>query len=228
MTTDRQRKANSQNAKKSTGPKSGSGKNTASSNARRHGLTGTLDDDSTLAWYRVILDDPLVTPYAFERDPYLRAAADLARAEAHLQRVRLAEERWLTGPEQPPKAELTSEKQRSIISGILIELALDAEFLQIPLEERLFLPKGMPSHPEWEHKDLLEQFIANPFVKKGWNSKGFRIMRSLDKAVRREHKRTETRHQRMGRTLARYRASAEARRRIALSRLVDQVVVQSA
>jgi hypothetical protein len=186
-----------------------------------------LPHDTVVSWYRVILEDEAAVPDPLEQDPYLRAAADLARAEAQLQRVRLAEERWLLGPEPPPTWQFTAKKARESTIWILIESALDAGLLEVPPEERLFLPKGMPRHPEWEHVDLLRRFIEHPAVRKGWDPEGFRLMRRLDKAVPREQWQTETRHRKMGRTLARYRASAEARRRTALSRWIDQIVLRT-
>jgi hypothetical protein len=46
MATDRQITANRANAKRSTGPKTAAGKRRSSGNAYRHGLSGSLPDDS--------------------------------------------------------------------------------------------------------------------------------------------------------------------------------------
>jgi hypothetical protein len=75
MTTHRQRAANRENARKSTGPRTRAGKASSSGNARRHGLTGVLPHDAVVAWYRVVLNDACALPDPFETDPCLLAAA---------------------------------------------------------------------------------------------------------------------------------------------------------
>ena len=95
MTTERQRAANRANARKSTGPKTEAGNKRSAGNAQRHGLTGVLPQEQVLAWYRLILDDAQAEPDPFEADPERRAAYSLAEAEAHLARVRQAEQALL-------------------------------------------------------------------------------------------------------------------------------------
>ena len=101
MTTERQRKANQESAKRSTGPRTASGKSISSKNARKHGLCGEVNYDALVSWYRVILNSVEATPDPLELDPYYQSAVELARAEEHLQRVRAAEERWFTSPAAP-------------------------------------------------------------------------------------------------------------------------------
>lgn len=70
-------------------------------NAQRHGLTGVLPQEQVLGWYRLILDDARAEPDPFEADPERRAAYALAEAEAHLARVRQAEQALLLEHSQP-------------------------------------------------------------------------------------------------------------------------------
>lgn len=49
MTTERQKAANSRNAKRSTGPRTTHGKARVKNNARRHGLASTANDPGALA-----------------------------------------------------------------------------------------------------------------------------------------------------------------------------------
>lgn len=91
MATERQRAANRMNADRSTGPRSAVGKARSAQNPRRHGLTTPPEAAAVTRWYRIILDDPIARPDPFEHDPRLRAARDLAEAEAHLARVKEAE-----------------------------------------------------------------------------------------------------------------------------------------
>lgn len=94
MTSDRRIKANRENAKRSSGPKSETGKRRVSQNARRHGLS-TPPDDATLAhWLSIILDEPALEGHLLTFDGQSRAAS-LADAEARLQRVRETELRFL-------------------------------------------------------------------------------------------------------------------------------------
>lgn len=59
MASERQRQANRQNARSSTGPRSTGGKARSAQNARRHGLSGSgTDGDAALALYRLFCADP--------------------------------------------------------------------------------------------------------------------------------------------------------------------------
>ncbi len=180
MSTDRQIKANRSNAQRSTGPRSAGGKAASSANARRHGLAGMLDETTVLSWYRVILEDDEAIPDPFEQDAYFRAAVELARAEAHLQRVRLAQEQWLLNPTMPPaQAEVELEDDRTMLEEV------GSEF--------------------------------------GWDRKSLKLMGQLASFLVRDRRRREVAGEAMGRTLLRYRASAEARRRTALRHWSSQI-----
>src|SRR5262245_27908446 len=88
MASERQIAANRRNARKSTGPHSGSGKKRASGNAYRHGLT--LSITSTAAYAKQL--DKLVREILGDtEDPILlERARALAQAELDLARVRRA------------------------------------------------------------------------------------------------------------------------------------------
>jgi hypothetical protein len=120
----------------------------------------------------------------FEPDPYFRAAADLARAEAHLQRVRGAEETWLDEPEAPCTA---------------------AEALLTDI-----------------HKRMLDTA-----AELGRDRAGSAVLRRLDQMSQRSRRMAQCAHETLGRTLARYRASAEAQRRAALRRWIEEITKRS-
>jgi predicted component of type VI protein secretion system len=88
MASERQIAANRRNARKSTGPRSGGGKNRASRNAYRHGLT--LNINSTAAYAKQL--DKLVRKIAGESKDaiVLERARAIAQAELDLARVRRA------------------------------------------------------------------------------------------------------------------------------------------
>jgi len=88
MASERQIAANRRNARKSTGPHSGSGKKRASGNAYRHGLT--LSITSTAAYAKQL--DKLVREILGDtEDPILlERARAIAQAELELARVRRA------------------------------------------------------------------------------------------------------------------------------------------
>ena len=82
---------NRQNAQKSTGPKTSTGKAAVAQNARRHGATAKPDPASVAAWLRVILDDPDLTPVDFlAQDDRLQRALALAEAEVRVGRAATA------------------------------------------------------------------------------------------------------------------------------------------
>jgi len=88
MASERQIAANRRNARKSIGPRSGAGKNRASRNAYRHGLT--LSMTSTAAFAKQL--DKLVREIAgnTENAIVLERARAIAQAELDLARVRRA------------------------------------------------------------------------------------------------------------------------------------------
>ena len=88
MASERQIAANRRNARQSTGPRSGAGKNRASRNAYRHGLT--LSITSTAAFAKQL--DKLVRKIAgnTENAIVLERARAIAQAELDLARVRRA------------------------------------------------------------------------------------------------------------------------------------------
>ena len=74
---------NQENARKSTGPKTGAGKARASQNARRHGATAQPDPETVKLWLKIILNRATITPADITpEDPLGRAALRLAVAEA--------------------------------------------------------------------------------------------------------------------------------------------------
>ena len=88
MASERQIAANRRNARKSTGPRSGAGKNRASHNAYRHGLT--LSITSTAAYAKQLAK--LVREIAGDSKDaiVLERARAIAQAELDLARVRRA------------------------------------------------------------------------------------------------------------------------------------------
>jgi hypothetical protein len=107
MASERQIAANRCNARKSTGPRSGAGKNRSSRNAYRHGLT--LSITSTGAFAKQL--DKLALKIAGNTDDAitLERAREIAQAELDLARVRRAKvaliERACTfGDLDPPQA----------------------------------------------------------------------------------------------------------------------------
>jgi hypothetical protein len=88
MASERQIAANRRNARKSTGPRSGAGKNRSSRNAYRHGLTLSISSTATFAKQL----DKLVRKIAgnTENAIVLERARAVAQAELDLARVRQA------------------------------------------------------------------------------------------------------------------------------------------
>ena len=88
MTSPAQIRANRQNARRSTGPRTPLGRSTSSQNAPRHGLTAAPQAGAMLSHLRAILDDPSATPESALVTPLGAAAIALATAEARLDRAR--------------------------------------------------------------------------------------------------------------------------------------------
>ena len=161
MTTERQRAANTANAKKSTGPKSSAGLNRSSKNARKHGLTASPLWGDVTKWFRIILEDPGATPDPVARDESLRAAFQLAEAEAHLERCQQTERTHLasmldhagSGPTRPTKD--TVEKVLKYPNGtdtlkVLIE---DIDDLLLAGDAKI-LTRSHPDRPAALRRDM--------------------------------------------------------------------------
>jgi hypothetical protein len=88
VTSPSQIRANRQNARRSTGPRTPLGRRTSSQNARRHGLTAAPPPDAILVYLRAITEDPSTTPEACLATPVGAAAMALAMAEARLDQAR--------------------------------------------------------------------------------------------------------------------------------------------
>ena len=119
MTTERQKAANRQNARSSTGPRSAEGKARASKNASRHGLTARLLVNDILAWFRLILDDPEAGE---DPDgPLQEAALDLAAAETRLALARQAHNEFLLGLDR----DILYEKGKAQFGAMVSEAMLN-------------------------------------------------------------------------------------------------------
>lgn len=234
MSTDRQIAANRRNADKSTGPTSALGKAASAQNARRHGLTGAPTQDAALTWYRVILEDEAAVPDPFNEDPYGRAAFDLARAEAQLQRVRKAEEEWLQGPKPPVICEdLPTDIEKGLwaawerLVDALVEDALSRKRLSVAPEGRFLGGRFKRPASEEELDRILEEHAKDPTVLIGWDRKGFGLLRRIENRIARDRILKQVDHRKQGRVLGRYRATAEARRRKALRRWTEEIAKRS-
>jgi hypothetical protein len=117
MASERQIATNRRNARKSTGPRSGAGKNRSSRNAYRHGLT--LSITSTAAFAKQL--DKLVREIAGDTSDaiMLERARAIAQSELDLARVRrakvaLIERASAFGELDPPRVSYISSVTRTI------------------------------------------------------------------------------------------------------------------
>jgi len=100
MATKAQIAANRANARKSTGPKSRTGKARVAHNALRHGATQTPEPEALALWLKVILDNPDATLDAmFEDDQAEQLAFRLADAEVRLVAAQAALDELKTKPD---------------------------------------------------------------------------------------------------------------------------------
>jgi hypothetical protein len=227
MSTDRQIAANRQNARKGTGPRTLAGKAISSGNARRHGLTGALNAKTVQAWYRVLVEDATAEPDPFSRDPCLIAAADLARAEANLQRVRHAEERWHRGCGAPrTRSEKELVRARDLLETLLQDARSGRRRSVIGGEPLLREPfRGRPDLPSLV--DRLEEHERTMTVSLGWDQQAAALLGRIDRMIECDGAERQRKQATHGRMLVRYRASAEAQRHKALRRWAEEIAKRS-
>jgi hypothetical protein len=166
MTTQRQIAANRRSAQRSTGPRTAAGKAASSGNARRHGLTVEPDEDAVLSWFRVLLEDETAVPSVYEQHPFRRAALELARAEAHLQRVRAAEEQSLRELEGPSDREKDLVRERdhtaeALLDDVFVNLTGTDVFRLVPSDEQWLLPRTRPQPPK-DRAELKASIAESP------------------------------------------------------------------
>jgi len=143
MASERQTATNRRNARKSTGPRSGAGKNRSSRNAYRHGLT--LSITSTAAFAKQL--DRLVREIAGDSKDaiMLEQVRAIAQAELDLARVRRAKvaliERACTFGELEPPQVLSSVTQ---ISRFVNALDRGKLILPKPVDSSATMPSQEP------------------------------------------------------------------------------------
>jgi hypothetical protein len=102
VATERQIAANRANAKRSTGPKSAAGKMVSSRNAYRHGLSRPLSPSAdTLAKLEAI-----ARAVTGEGEEQLISAAEFARAQLELLRIRATRAEMMTAIERDDNTQL--------------------------------------------------------------------------------------------------------------------------
>ncbi len=90
-------------------------------------------------------------------------------------------------------------------------------------EEQYFLnPEGDLSRGE---REMIEtgDMLMDEAEYSGWDKTGRRLMDRVSKMIQRETERRQKSQERLGRVLARYRGEAEARRRRALRRWIEEI-----
>lgn len=123
MTTPSLTARNRANAQKSTGPQTTAGKARVAQNARRHGATSQPDKASVIAWLRIILDDPDLTPSdVVVQDEGMRRALTLADADVRAGLAQASLDLFESGEERPPEI---TEKLQSLRNVITDEFAKD-------------------------------------------------------------------------------------------------------
>jgi uncharacterized protein YjiS (DUF1127 family) len=152
MTTQCQKKANQTNAEKSTGPRSYAGRNRASKNSRKHGLTASPPWEDVTKWFRIILDDPDAAPDPMEREDRLWAALRLAEAEAQLERCNQTERAHLMRMTERARDDVGISFNDSLKRALKEPLGIDALKLMVERLDDPFLVGGtkimIKRHPD--------------------------------------------------------------------------------
>src|SRR3984957_4641216 len=147
MTSDRQHRANRDNAKSSTGPKTAAGKARAAQNAFRHGLNVPVRSDPLLAPEIEAMARRISGRYA--DDETMEGARRIAEAQFDLNRVRnsrrLLITQFLVNPYFVPR-----HIRRLQLWGL--HLALGARFRVLPIEVHKIKELFSPIPPESEEK----------------------------------------------------------------------------
>lgn len=117
MTSEAQRQANRANASKSTGPRTAEGRQHASQNALRHGLSRPPPRSHVMAWYEAITGTEL-NPASVPRTDEDSAALELAEAEAHLANAVREEERFLESLDTGENLAVQLRRVREIIKEV--------------------------------------------------------------------------------------------------------------
>ncbi|MBX9843722.1 MAG: hypothetical protein K2Z80_18125 [Xanthobacteraceae bacterium] len=121
MTVPRQLTANRRNARRSTGPRTASGKRSAAVNALRHGLSIPVFADAALATEVAELAERIANGSA---DPEVRQRArDVAAAQVDVERVRQARHAAIARP--APGASITEDRSEAMREQIQELWALD-------------------------------------------------------------------------------------------------------
>ena len=102
MATERQIAANRANAKRSTGPKSAAGKMVSSRNAYRHGLTCPLSASADTSAKL----EAIARAVTGEGEEQLISAAEFARAQLELLRIRATRAEMMTAIERDDNTQL--------------------------------------------------------------------------------------------------------------------------
>ena len=147
MTSDRQHRANRDNAKSSTGPKTAAGKARAAQNAFRHGLNVPVRSDLLLAAEIEAMARKISGPYGDAES--MEGARRIAEAQFDLNRVRnsrrLLITQFLVDPNFLPR-HVHRQRLR------LLHLALGARFRGPPIEVYKVKEIFSPMPPESEEK----------------------------------------------------------------------------
>lgn len=125
MTSARQQRANQENARRSTGPKSAAGKVRSSRNSYRHGLSTPIWADRELAAEAEVLARELAGPGASPE--LLKAARPVAEAELDLVRVRQLRQELLDRAVLEPDYLSERQKMKEVRALIEIQELMNAE-----------------------------------------------------------------------------------------------------